>query len=237
MRLVWALAVVVVVAGPASAQPSDTDTDAARALFKRGMAQYELGHYREALSSFEQAKAIKPLPAFDYNLARCHEQLAEWQQAIDAYERYLDGTPPPPDAPDVRAHVGELRRKLPPMAATPEVAPPPPPSPTPPPVGRARRPGLGRTIAGGVVGGVGVLLLGGGVAAGLDGDKQADALTAADRANRPFDPTVADKLQSDRALEIGLLVVGAAATATGVVLIVLGRRADGKARSYAWSRP
>lgn len=74
----FACALLVAWSGIAAAQQDDPDTDAARALFKRGTLQYDAGQFREALGMFEQAKAIKPLPAFDYNIGRCHEQLGQW---------------------------------------------------------------------------------------------------------------------------------------------------------------
>lgn len=212
----------------AVAQEGDLDTDAARALFKRGTVQYDAGDYRGALGMFEQAKAIKPLPAFDYNIAKCHEQLGELDAAVAAYDRYL--ATQPPDAADVRAHVTELRARLAASPSQPSHPPEPAPSPPAPP-----SPHRGRTltIAGAVVGGVGIALVGVGIGLGVDGDKQADALTAADVAHRPFDSGAEHRLQSDRAGEIALCTIGAAAAATGVVLIVLGRRAH--ARTYAWS--
>lgn len=238
MRIVCA---VLLALGSLAGAQEDPDTDAARALFKRGMAQYDAGHVREAIAMFEQAKAIKPLPAFDYNIAHCHEQLGEWAQAIDAYEHYVASRPR--DVAAVRAHVEELRRQHPTPAAnepTPTPTPttselPQTPLPTPAPPLPPRHRGRGLTIAGGVIGGVGVLTLVLGAVAGVDGDAQADKLTSADRNHVPFDPAVETRLNNDRVFEAGLLVVGAAATATGVVLIVLGQRVDGRAPKYARS--
>jgi tetratricopeptide (TPR) repeat protein len=218
--VVLALAVLT---APARAQ--DADTEAARDLSDRAMMQYDLGHYREALRTFEQAKATKSLPAFDYNIGRCHEQLGQWRQAIDAYERYVKSEPPPSDAADVRAHIAALRRRL--------ALPPLPPSPPAP--AAARRSGIAKTIAGAVLGGVGLGLIAGGIVAGVDGDRMADQLSADDLAGRPFDPALERSLSTDRDAEVGLLVVGGAVTATGVVLMILGQRERAASR-YAWRR-
>jgi tetratricopeptide (TPR) repeat protein len=221
--------VVILCSAVAVAQEgSDLDTDAARALFKRGTVQYDAGDYRGALGMFEQAKAIKPLPAFDYNIARCREQLGELDAAVAAYDRYL--ATQPPDAADVRAHVGELRARV--AASSPGTARPPAPAPSAP-LPQSPHRGRALTIAGVVVGGAGLALVGAGIGLGVDGDKQANALTAADLAHRPFDSAVEHRMQNDRAGAIALCTIGAAASATGVVLIVLGRRAH--ARAYAWS--
>ena len=226
MRLVSA--VVILCSALAVAQEGDLDTDAARALFKRGTVQYEAGDYRGALGMFEQAKAIKPLPAFDYNIAKCHEQLGELDAAVAAYDHYL--ATEPADAADVRTHVADLRARLP--APSPETAHPPPPTLLPPPRAPSPRRGRALTLSGAVIGGAGLALVGVGIGLGVDGDKQADALSAADLAHRPFDGAADHRLQNDRAAEIALCTIGAAAVASGVVLIVLGRRAH--ARAYAW---
>jgi tetratricopeptide (TPR) repeat protein len=219
--------VLLVCSATAVAQEADLDTDAARALFKRGTVQYEAGDYRGALGMFEQAKAIKLLPAFDYNIAKCHEQLGELAAAVAAYDRYL--ATQPPDAADVSAHVAELRARVP--APAPEIAHSPAPAPSPPlrlPLHRGRT----LTVAGAVVGGAGLALIGVGIGLGVDGDKQADALTAADLEHRPFDSAVDHRLKNDRTGEIALCTIGAVAAATGVALIVLGRRP--RVPAYAW---
>jgi len=221
VRLVCAL--LLAWSAAALAQESDFDTDAARALFKRGTVQYDAGHYRDALGMFEQARAIKPLPAFDYNIAKCHEQLGELDAAVAAYERYT--ATQPADAGEVRAHVSELRARI---AAT--LAPnTPPPSPSPPPPAAPSHRARTLTIAGAVAGGAGLALVGAGIGLGVDGDRQADALTAADANHRPFDSAAEHRLASDRAGEIALCTIGAAAVAGGVVLIVLGRRSHERA--------
>jgi tetratricopeptide (TPR) repeat protein len=218
----------------AVAQEGDLDTDAARALFKRGTMQYAAGHYRDALGMFEQAKAIRPLPAFDFNIAKCHEQLGELAAAIAAYERYA--ATQPGDVDEVRARVADLRARMPPppaVASPPPVASPPTATPTPSAAPPSSHRSRTLTIAGAVTGGAGLALVAAGIGLGVDGDKRADALTAADLNHRPFDVSVEQKLASDRAGEIALCTIGAVAAATGVVLIVLGRRAH--ARAYAWS--
>jgi tetratricopeptide (TPR) repeat protein len=82
----------------------------------------------------------------------------------------------------------------------------------------------GLRVAGIAVGALGVAALGGGLGAALAADGTARDLTNLDRAGGTFDPAKDSLYGSERGLEIGLLTVGAAATATGVTLLVLGRR-------------
>src|SRR5205085_682908 len=70
------------------------------------------GAYAKALREFEAARSDLPLPAFDFNIGRCHEQLDELQAAAEAYERYIESTPTPADAPEVRDRITLLRDRL-----------------------------------------------------------------------------------------------------------------------------
>jgi tetratricopeptide (TPR) repeat protein len=61
----------------------------ARVKFGEGNAAYEQGNFREALTAFEAAYQLAPLPGFLFNVAQCHRQLGDFTQAASAYRRYL----------------------------------------------------------------------------------------------------------------------------------------------------
>jgi tetratricopeptide (TPR) repeat protein len=100
-------------ADPHEAAVADVDTEAAKRHFANGLELYGLEHYAEAIAEFEQARAIKPLPAFDFNIGRCHERLERWADAITAYERYLVSAPPfAPETVEIRERMGILRARI-----------------------------------------------------------------------------------------------------------------------------
>src|SRR5262249_42125540 len=68
----------------------------ARTDFERGAALYRAGSYREALAAFEEAQARSPAPQNLFNIARCHERLGEFVDAVEAYRAYLDAAPQAP---------------------------------------------------------------------------------------------------------------------------------------------
>jgi tetratricopeptide (TPR) repeat protein len=180
----------------------DPDTEVAQRLFTEGAAAYDAHDYVAALARFEAARRIKPLPAFDYNIARCQDRLGHEREALDGYERYLASQPL--DAAEVQGRVAVLRRRL----ASPPAPPP-------------------RHIAAPVaVGVVSLALLATG--AGLVGSVGPD-YDALDRRWRMEGPTAGVRSSADslRAREIAgwtVLGVGAAAAVVDVALIIVARR-------------
>lgn len=81
-------AVSLLAAEPCHTEP--TATDRAVELAYQGRAQFEAGHYREALTLFEQAVSSAKSPVFDLYIARCHRALGEWLRALEYYERTLN---------------------------------------------------------------------------------------------------------------------------------------------------
>ena len=89
--LLVVLLLVTAVASPARAD-DDPDTEVARRLFKQGSTLYIAGDYQKALELFEKARLARPLPAFDFNIARCHDRLGRWTEALaEAIEQEILG--------------------------------------------------------------------------------------------------------------------------------------------------
>src|SRR6185295_12886613 len=84
------LTLLLALAAPtARADDDDPDTELARRLFKEGSALYMAGDYQKALERFERARQAKPAAAFDFNIARCHDRLGRWTEALAEYERFI----------------------------------------------------------------------------------------------------------------------------------------------------
>jgi tetratricopeptide (TPR) repeat protein len=61
----------------------------AREKFNDGNAAYEQGNFRQALTAFEAAYQLAPLPGFLFNVAQCHRQLGNYARAASSYRRFL----------------------------------------------------------------------------------------------------------------------------------------------------
>lgn len=94
------------------------DADAAsraRAEYETGVGHYREGRYREAIRSFQVAASITPSADLSFNIARAYEELArregtvaDWDESIAYYRRYLSDAVDPPDRADVEAHIAQL---------------------------------------------------------------------------------------------------------------------------------
>lgn len=90
MRPVIAALSLALLASSSAASPlPDPDTEVAMREFEAGAELYRQRRYEGAIARFEAAWKLKPLPLFDYNIARCYDRLGRWGDAADAYERYL----------------------------------------------------------------------------------------------------------------------------------------------------
>jgi tetratricopeptide (TPR) repeat protein len=179
----------------------DPDTEMAQRLFNEGAAAYDAHDYARALERFEAARRLKPLPAFDYNIARCHDRLGHPREAIDSYQRYL--ATQPPDTTEIRERIAVLETRV--------QRPPPP------------KRSIAAPVAVGVVS-LALLATGAGLAGSIGPDY--DAL---DRRWRIDGPTADIRQQADslRARELAgwtLLGAGAAAAVVDVALIIVARR-------------
>ena len=97
----------------ALAEDADAAVAAAREHFDRGATLYEQENWDGALAEFRQAHEVlagHPLqPLAVYNMARCHEHLFQYGEAMTLYRRYLEQAgPDAEDRAEVEARVEVL---------------------------------------------------------------------------------------------------------------------------------
>lgn len=71
--------------GGATAEGGDFD-----ALVSQAMERYQARDYEQAIELFQRAYEIQPEPELVYNIARSHERLAHREEALAAYERFIE---------------------------------------------------------------------------------------------------------------------------------------------------
>jgi tetratricopeptide (TPR) repeat protein len=85
---------------------------AARTHFDRAEKAFNLGHFDAALEGYQAAYEALPLPAFLFNIAQCHRNLRNREQAVFFYQRYLSLAPDAPNRPVVEELIAEQKRLI-----------------------------------------------------------------------------------------------------------------------------
>lgn len=126
-------AIALVVAGGLALPPvaRAAPADDAAEQFDQAELLYREGRYDEAIAILRELIAAYPEPILRFNLGRAYESAGRLEEAIDAYERYLEASPDAPDRVDVEGRIGRLQTQL--AAQEPEPEPEPDPEPPSPP--------------------------------------------------------------------------------------------------------
>jgi tetratricopeptide (TPR) repeat protein len=102
-RIAVVFALLCSVAGAAT-----VDKPRARELFRQGTQHYKLGEYQEALTAFKEAYRNFEEPSFLFNIAQCHRQLGQKQDAMRFYRTYLNDVPEAPNRAEVKTLIASL---------------------------------------------------------------------------------------------------------------------------------
>ena len=95
-----------------AADGAEATSPEADAAAERGKALYREGKYVEALLEFQRAYELRPTSALSYNIARCYEQLSQWEEAIKAYERFSSETTSPRERTEAADKIEFLKTKV-----------------------------------------------------------------------------------------------------------------------------
>jgi tetratricopeptide (TPR) repeat protein len=119
VALVWVVAAVLASGGLARAQAQDGEsagsesTDgAARKHFVLGRAAYRGADYEAALVHFRRAHELSGRNQLLYNVAISADRLGRHEAALQAFQKYLEGTDDPSREQEVRERIDFLRLAL-----------------------------------------------------------------------------------------------------------------------------
>jgi tetratricopeptide (TPR) repeat protein len=108
VRAICALLVLTLCGSTARAE----DRERARQAFTEGRQHFDLGEYKEALASFKEAYRDFEDPTFLFNIAQCHRQLGDKEQAVRMYRTYVSKRPDAPNAEEVRRTIATLQEAI-----------------------------------------------------------------------------------------------------------------------------
>jgi hypothetical protein len=117
---------------PARPKLTETQKQEVRDRYDKATRFYYLRKYPEAITEYEAIYLLSADPVMLYNIAQCHRQADQPEQAVQFYKNYLRNAPNATNRADVEKKITEMerladdrRRLQPPAAAIPGGAPAP----------------------------------------------------------------------------------------------------------------
>jgi hypothetical protein len=205
-----------------------------------------VGHFDQALDLYTKAYERYPKPALLFDIGQCHRLLGHYERAVFFFQGYLRGQPDAPNRPLVEKLIADAQQKLDAQRAAEGAKPATdtpasgsgapqadgaaaPPSGAPGSGGPAETPqdrSLSAVFIGGLAtAGAGVLLIGGGVYAGLHSQSLANQISQVSAQHGTWtaqDQSDYDSGKSSASLANILYVAGAVALAAGGTLMWFG---------------
>jgi tetratricopeptide (TPR) repeat protein len=226
-----------------SAVAADPALEEAKTLTGKATIEYDVGHFDQALELYTRAYERYPKPALLFDIGQCHRLLGHYERAVFFFQGYLRGLPDATNRPLVEQLMADSHQKLdaqraaaarpdatapgPATPATGDVAPtqipttPASSSPGEP----TQRPFPVLFVAGLATAGVGAVLMGAGVYAGLHSQSLANDVSQVSAQHGTWtaqDQSNYDSGKSSASAANVLYVTGAVALAAGGVLTWLG---------------
>ena len=93
-------------------QQTDKDVEKAKKLFTAATVYYNDKDYEKALSGYQDAYKVAPLPVILFNIAQCNRFLGHTQEAIDGYQKFLRDDPATPYRKEVEDKIKALEELL-----------------------------------------------------------------------------------------------------------------------------
>lgn len=95
-----------------AAAPARADKERAKELFRKGMMQYTIDHFDEAIQSFEAAYAEEASPVFLFNIAQAHRLAKRPRPALEFYRKYLRESPQAKNRAQVEEQIAALEAQV-----------------------------------------------------------------------------------------------------------------------------
>ena len=93
-------------------KPTRAELRQARTAYQRGSKHQAAAEYDEALAAYEQAYRLTGSTTLWFNIGQVHRLAGRREQAIEAYERYLEAEPEGRGAPEAQGHITALRGEI-----------------------------------------------------------------------------------------------------------------------------
>jgi tetratricopeptide (TPR) repeat protein len=105
---VIALVAIAALCATAAAEPGKGARARAAARFKQGQEFFKAKDYEHAIAEYEAAYQLSSEPAMIFNIALCHDRAGRVEQALAAFQHYLELVPSGEIADEARGDVARL---------------------------------------------------------------------------------------------------------------------------------
>jgi hypothetical protein len=111
--VILACAVLLSAASPALGQEDQPSGDKKKAMqiYNKGVVQYNLGRWQEAVDLWEQAYVVFSAPEFLFNIGQAYRQQRNCERGLFFYRRYLATKPNAPNRSEVMKFIAELEKE------------------------------------------------------------------------------------------------------------------------------
>lgn len=89
--------------------PEDPKEAEARKWYEKGISDYDLARYPEAIEAFSKAYELTQLPGLLFNIAQAHRLNKDCDNALRFYQRYLGREPDAHNASDVEGYITQMK--------------------------------------------------------------------------------------------------------------------------------
>ena len=110
-RLSWILVCLVLVLPAVAGAQTAAVKSVARKHYELGEQLYKISNYTKALAEFKEAYRLYPKAGLLFNMARCHEVLAQLEPALKFYRLYLEKKPLAPNRELVVTRISMLEAR------------------------------------------------------------------------------------------------------------------------------
>jgi tetratricopeptide (TPR) repeat protein len=98
--------------GASTAAADEAGDKHALELFRQSEQAYDQGRFSDAAALLREAYALKSKPVLLYNLGRAYEGMGDLENAIDAYQRFLDAESTTTDRGAIEQRIATMKRQI-----------------------------------------------------------------------------------------------------------------------------
>jgi tetratricopeptide (TPR) repeat protein len=103
---------LLALAAPALADQRKPRNSEAQRFLAEGNRLYRVRDFAPAIEKYREGARLEDAPVFWYNLGQSHRQLAQYEEAIWFYRRYLsEGNPSPEERSYLEGFIGDMQRE------------------------------------------------------------------------------------------------------------------------------